>query len=140
MREDINKSNKKFKSGFSSTDTCGCVFCNIDENRIVSKNELVYCIKDDDPITKGHTLIIPTRHAKTYFDLVAAEVIAIFALILNQKKEIENLDKSVTGFNIGINCGEDAGQSVFHCHIHLIPRRKGDVDNPKGGIRNIIQE
>ncbi|MEH6357444.1 MAG: HIT domain-containing protein [Pseudomonadales bacterium] len=115
-----------------------CLFCNIDKDRIIASNELAYVIRDAFPVTEHHTLIIPKRHAATYFDLGQAEVNAINSLLHEQKKLIEELDSSVSGFNIGMNCGEDAGQTVFHCHVHLIPRRKGDVDNPKGGVRHSI--
>lgn len=117
-----------------------CLFCNIDEDRIIASNELAYVIRDGFPVTEYHTLIIPKRHAATYFDLGQAEVNAINSLLHDQKTLIEELDSSVSGFNIGMNCGEDAGQTVFHCHIHLIPRREGDVDKPKGGVRNTIPD
>jgi len=115
-----------------------CLFCNIDEDRIIASNELAYVIRDGFPVTEYHTLIIPKRHAATYFDLGQAEVNAINSLLHDQKTLIEELDSSVSGFNIGMNCGEDAGQTVFHCHVHLMPRRKGDVDKPKGGVRHLI--
>ena len=78
------------------------------------------------------------RHAKDYFELTQAEVNAINQLIREQKALLDQLDKSIDGYNIGMNCGETAGQTVFHCHVHLIPRRKGDVENPRGGIRHLI--
>jgi len=115
-----------------------CLFCNIDKDRIIASNELAYVIRDAFPVTEHHTLIIPKRHAATYFDLGQAEVNAINSLLHEQKRLIEEMDSTVSGFNIGMNCGEDAGQTVFHCHVHLIPRRKGDVDNPKGGVRHSI--
>ena len=83
-------------------------------------------------------MIIPKRHAKTYFDLGQAEVNAINELIHSEREKLEKSDPSISGFNVGINCGEDAGQTIFHCHIHLIPRRNGDVENPKGGVRHTI--
>jgi diadenosine tetraphosphate (Ap4A) HIT family hydrolase len=85
-----------------------------------------------------HSLIIPKRHIQDYFDLTTEELIACDQLIRSLKDEISNSDNSVNGFNIGMNSGETAGQTIFHCHIHLIPRRTGDVDNPRGGVRNII--
>jgi len=117
-----------------------CLFCNIEEKRIVSSNSLAYVIKDGFPVTEGHTLIIPKRHANTYFELGQAEVNAINQLLQVQKSQLEDSDSSITGFNIGMNCGEDAGQTVFHCHVHLIPRRKNDVKNPKGGVRHTIPD
>tara|TARA_B100000953_G_C17888174_1_gene380335 strand:+ start:193 stop:570 length:378 start_codon:yes stop_codon:yes gene_type:complete len=115
-----------------------CLFCNIPTVRIVLENELAYAVRDGYPVTEMHSLIIPKRHIQDYFDLTKEELIACDQLIRSLKDEISNSDNSVNGFNIGINSGETAGQTIFHCHIHLIPRRTGDVDNPRGGVRNII--
>ena len=115
-----------------------CLFCNIPPVRIVLENELAYAVRDGYPVTEMHSLIIPKRHIQDYFDLTTEELIACDQLIRSLKNEISNSDNSVNGFNIGINSGETAGQTIFHCHIHLIPRRTGDVDNPRGGGRNII--
>ena len=91
-------------------------------------------------MTVGHRLVIPKRHAAEYFDLGQPELNAVNQLLTKHKVLIESEDPTVSGFNIGINCGEDAGQTIFHCHIHLIPRRKGDVKEPRGGIRHLIPE
>jgi ATP adenylyltransferase len=118
-----------------------CLFCNLqtdDRERIMEENTLAYAVRDGFPVTKHHTLIIPKRHQLDFFALTQAELNAINALLHSQKKVIEKADSSVEGFNVGMNCGEIAGQSVWHCHVHLIPRRKGDVQHPKGGVRNII--
>tara|TARA_B100000929_G_scaffold283156_1_gene263922 strand:- start:714 stop:1091 length:378 start_codon:yes stop_codon:yes gene_type:complete len=115
-----------------------CLFCNIPTVRIVLENELAYAVRDGYPVTEMHSLIIPKRHIQDYFDLTKEELIACDQLIRSLKDEISNSDNSVNGFNIGMNSGETAGQTIFHCHIHLIPRRTGDVDNPRGGVRNII--
>ena len=115
-----------------------CLFCNIPPVRIILENELAYAVRDGYPVTEMHSLIIPKRHIQDYFDLTTEELIACDQLIRSLKNEISNSDQSVNGFNIGINSGETAGQTIFHCHIHLIPRRTGDVDNPRGGVRNII--
>ncbi len=115
-----------------------CLFCNIPTVRIVLENELAYAVRDGYPVTEMHSLIIPKRHIQDYFDLTKEELIACDQLIRSLKDEISNSDNSVNGFNIGINSGETAGQTIFHCHIHLIPRRTGDVDNPRGGVRNVI--
>ena len=115
-----------------------CLFCNIPPVRIILENELAYAVRDGDPVTEMHSLIIPKRHISDYFDLTKEELIACDQLIRSLKDEISNSDNSVNGFNIGMNSGETAGQTIFHCHIHLIPRRTGDVDNPRGGVRNII--
>jgi hypothetical protein len=118
-----------------------CLFCSVqtdDRKRIVAENELAYVIRDGFPVTQGHTLIIPKRHTPDYFGLVQSEVHAINALMTEQRDLLGLDDRTIEGFNIGMNAGEVAGQTVFHCHIHLIPRRKGDVENPRGGVRHII--
>ena len=102
------------------------------------QNDLAYAIRDGFPVTEMHTLIIPKRHAATYFDLTQAEINATNSLMAQLKSDIEKADTAVTGFNIGMNSGESAGQTIFHCHIHLIPRRNGDVENPRGGVRHLI--
>lgn len=124
---------------YSIRDT-GCLFCEIPEERIIDSNELAYAIHDGYPVTEYHSLVIPKRHVASYFELTRPEVNACNQLVEKIKIEIQEKDKDVTGFNIGINVGEDAGQTIFHCHIHLIPRRKGDINNPKGGVRGVIPE
>lgn len=118
-----------------------CLFCDIqsvDTKRIVAENNLAYAIRDGFAVTKGHTLFIPKRHVKDYFGLVQAEVSAVNLLIAEEKRQLEAEDATIEGFNIGMNCGEVAGQTIFHCHVHLIPRRRGDVENPRGGVRHVI--
>ncbi|MEO1955273.1 MAG: HIT family protein [Gammaproteobacteria bacterium] len=115
-----------------------CLFCNISNERIISENELAYAVRDGFPVTELHTLIIPKRHVKDYFGLTKEELLACDELIKSLKGDISATDSSVSGFNIGMNAGESAGQTVFHCHIHLIPRRSGDVANPRGGVRHLI--
>lgn len=116
----------------------GCLFCELPTGRIVDENELAVAFKDAFPVTDSHTLIIPKRHVADYFDLYAPERNAIEALLQKQKLDIQADDTTVSAFNIGINAGAEAGQTIFHCHIHLIPRRLGDVEDPRGGIRGII--
>jgi diadenosine tetraphosphate (Ap4A) HIT family hydrolase len=87
-----------------------------------------------------HTLVIPKRHVADYFDLYQPELNAIQALLKEQREKTLAADPAVTGFNVGINTGADAGQTIFHVHVHLIPRRKGDVANPRGGVRGVIPE
>lgn len=115
-----------------------CIFCNIPQGRIVAENSLAYAIRDGFPVTQSHTLVIPKRHAEDFFALTEGEILACNQLILDVRQTILDQDPTVHGFNIGMNSGEVAGQTVFHCHIHLIPRRKGDVDNPRGGVRHTI--
>ena len=116
----------------------GCLFCELSKDRIIAENKLAYAVYDGYPVTERHTLIIPKRHTPTYFDLYQPEINACNQLLQEMKTRVEEQDKTVTSFNIGINNGEDAGQTIFHCHIHLIPRRQGDVDTPKGGVRGVI--
>jgi len=115
-----------------------CIFCQLPKDRVVHENEHAVAFYDLYPVTEKHALIIPKKHVEDYFGLTGSELIACDDLLKKLKDEISENDSTVTGFNIGINCGEDAGQTVFHCHIHLIPRRKGDVENPRGGVRHLI--
>ena len=115
-----------------------CVFCNNCAGRIIAENELCFAIRDGFPVTDLHTLIIPKRHVADYFDLHQPELNAIHDLLSRQRQSIMHEDKTVTGFNVGINAGKSAGQTVFHVHIHLIPRRNGDVEEPRGGVRGVI--
>ncbi len=119
----------------------GCLFCDVqisDIKRIVSKNTLAYATRDAFPVTPHHTLIIPKRHVLDYFGLRQSEINAINRLLTDQRDSLQKLDPTIAGFNVGMNCGEAAGQSVFHCHVHLIPRRVGDVPAPRGGVRHVI--
>ena len=115
-----------------------CLFCNIKESGLAKENNLAYASYDSYPVSEGHCLIIPKRHVKDYFDLSNEEIIACNDLIRGIKNEIIKKDSSVKGFNIGSNAGKISGQSILHCHIHLIPRRAGDVENPQGGVRSVI--
>jgi diadenosine tetraphosphate (Ap4A) HIT family hydrolase len=115
-----------------------CLFCKTKESDLICENNLAYASYDTYPVTDLHCLIIPKRHLKNYFELNKEEIIACDELIKKIKKEIEIKDNSVKGFNIGTNSGKVAGQSIMHCHIHLIPRREGDVESPQGGVRSVI--
>ena len=115
-----------------------CLFCNIKESECAYENDLAYASYDSYPVTKLHCLIIPKRHIKDYFELNKNELIACDELIKVIKEEIVNKDQSVEGFNLGTNIGKVSGQSIYHCHFHLIPRREGDVKNPQGGVRSVI--
>ena len=118
----------------------GCIFCEMPSERVIAENELAYAILDAFPVTEGHTLIIPKRHVSDFFSLYQSERNAMQRLLEEQRQNILNADSTVTGFNIGNNVGEDAGQTVMHCHTHLIPRRIGDVEEPTGGVRGVIAE
>ena len=115
-----------------------CLFCNINSKDLVFDNEFAFASFDSYPVSKYHSQIVPKRHILDYFELTNDELLACNDLIKKIKKKIQNEDKTVDGFNIGTNSGVAAGQSIMHCHIHLIPRRKGDVDNPQGGVRGVI--
>jgi diadenosine tetraphosphate (Ap4A) HIT family hydrolase len=115
----------------------GCRFCEL-AAAPVGSNALAYAIRDGNPVTRLHTLIIPKRHVESFFDLHGEEINAVFALLNEIKSNIQHQDATVAGFNIGVNDGEAAGQSVPHVHVHLIPRRRGDVENPRGGVRGVI--
>ena len=115
-----------------------CLFCNIEKSGSAHENDLAYASYDSYPVSEYHCLIIPKRHIKDYFDLSNEELIACNKLIKILKKEITNKDSSVKGFNLGTNIGKVSGQSILHCHFHLIPRREGDVENPQGGVRSVI--
>ena len=115
-----------------------CPFCKIGEHvEVLCKTDIAMAILDSFPISPGHTLVIPKRHIPDYFDLTVEEQNELWQLV-NRCKMILQDRFHPDGFNIGINVGEMAGQSIFHVHIHLIPRYKGDVKNPKGGVRHII--
>ena len=115
-----------------------CLFCNVNEREYTIDNQLAYVSYDTYPVSKLHCLIIPKRHIKDYFNLTDDELLACNNLINKMKDEIKSKDPTVEGFNLGTNIGKVSGQSIFHCHFHLIPRRKKDVDNPQGGVRSVI--
>ena len=115
-----------------------CLFCNVKESGYAHENDLAYASYDSYPVSNHHCLIIPKRHINDYFDLTKNELIACDELIKIIKNEVVVKDQSVKGFNLGTNIGKVSGQSIFHCHIHIIPRREGDVENPQGGVRSVI--
>ena len=118
-----------------------CIFCNKTNCKVISSTKHFFIIRDTAyPVTKLHTLIITNRHVDDFFDLTKDEMIDLDKVLKEQKKELKNLDKEISAFNVGVNIGKDAGQSIMHCHIHLIPRRKGDVEDPRGGVRGVIPE
>lgn len=135
---DMTRSATKPRAGESyDARAGGCRFCRL-MAAPVGSNALAYAIRDGNPVTPLHTLIIPRRHVEDFFDLQGGERNALFALLDEMKSDIQQRDARVEGFNVGINNGEVAGQSVPHVHVHLIPRRRGDVENPRGGVRGVI--
>ena len=115
-----------------------CIFCDYShsKDKHIAENELAFAIYDTYPVNKGHALIIPKRHFKDFFDATKEEINAIYDL-LQEVKVIVEKEYKPDAFNIGINIGEAAGQTIMHLHVHLIPRYKGDVENPRGGVRNL---
>lgn len=126
----------KAQAWTAEAENTGCVFCaSRDDQSVILRNELSFAIRDTTPVTAMHTLVLPYRHAETYFDLAEPELAAANDLLRRLRSEILDADPLVRGFNVGANVGVASGQSIFHCHIHLIPRRDGDVPKPLGGVR-----
>lgn len=115
-----------------------CVFCTMPEGQMVLARRLAYAVYDTTPVTPLHMLVLPRRHVASYFELKTTERRAIEELLALARTMILTKDEAVLGFNIGINIGAVAGQTIFHCHYHLIPRRIDDVANPRGGVRAVI--
>ena len=116
----------------------GCVFCDrLAAGDLEAENELAAAFPDAFPLTRGHTLVVPRRHEAKYFALSAAEQTAMWRLVNTVRARVEG-ELHPDGYNLGVNVGQAAGQTVGHVHIHLIPRYAGDVDDPRGGIRWII--
>lgn len=113
-----------------------CIFCQRDRP-ILAQTKLSVAFLDSFPVSNGHTLAIPKRHVVSIWDLTSEEYTDVFDLV-RQVKDVLQKKFEPQGFNIGVNCGDAAGQSVFHAHIHIIPRYTGDVPSPRGGVRNII--
>ena len=113
-----------------------CVFCSLEVNDILVQNEMAQAIFDKFPVNEGHVLIVPRRHVASLFDLTPEEVMSIWRLV-EQVKEMLNNRFHPDGFNVGVNEGAAAGQTIFHLHVHVIPRYYGDVPDPRGGIRKI---
>ncbi len=117
-----------------------CPFCQLEDGRQpIAENELAFALYDKHPVSDGHTLLLPRRHVPDYFNLTPAEQRAIWAMA-NDIRQLLIDQFQPDGFNVGINCGEVAGQTVFHAHVHLIPRYAGDVESPRGGVRGVKPE
>jgi ATP adenylyltransferase len=115
-----------------------CPFCHLPSDRIVRERNSCFVVRDIFPVTPGHSLIIPKRHVASYRDLSEDEWQVVLALAREESAELIKNDPSIEGFNLGINDGAVAGQTIFHVHVHLIPRRIGDVIKPRGGVRGVI--
>jgi diadenosine tetraphosphate (Ap4A) HIT family hydrolase len=116
-----------------------CAFCTIECGRVVASNSLAFAIRDGYPVSPGHTLAIPNRHVGSFFDLSPQEQEALFDLIRNQKRALD-AEFCPDAFNVGINDGPAAGQTVPHVHVHLIPRYRSDVADPRGGVRWVLAD
>lgn len=112
-----------------------CLFC--EKKDYILENEMGYAVFDENPVNQGHMLIIPKKHVKDFFESDSVMRHELFAL-LDQAKSLLDKQYHPDGYNIGMNCGEMAGQSIMHLHIHLIPRYEGDIENPKGGVRGVL--
>lgn len=116
-----------------------CLFCCLPESRVLLRNETAIVVRDAFPVTPGHTLVIPMRHVESFFETSAEERAAMFELLDAAKQQLQT-EFTPAGFNIGINDGAAAGQTIRHLHMHLIPRYAGDRPDPRGGVRWIIPE
>jgi diadenosine tetraphosphate (Ap4A) HIT family hydrolase len=114
-----------------------CPFCDAPEDRVFAQNQLAIALWDGYPVSPGHALIIPRRHIPSFFDATEPEQSALIALV-NAARPLIDQRHRPDGYNVGINIGAAAGQTVFHLHIHVIPRFLGDVDEPRGGVRHVI--
>lgn len=116
-----------------------CLFCNYDKKEYILENELAFGIYDKFPVNEGHILIIPKRHFDDFFFATEEEILAMYSLA-KEARELLNKKLKPDGFNIGVNVGYYGGQTVMHLHMHIIPRYKGDIENPKGGIRRLKKQ
>jgi diadenosine tetraphosphate (Ap4A) HIT family hydrolase len=121
----------------SASSSNACPFCSIPLSRVIDANDLALAIEDAFPVRPGHTLVVSRRHVESFFDLTSEEVAALVALLHRARARLDRTHHP-DGYNIGINVGRAAGQTVMHLHIHLIPRATGDVAEPRGGVRNVI--
>lgn len=117
-----------------------CPFCEVPRDRLVAEDGPCFAVHDRYPVSAGHALLLPRRHVTSFRDLTAEEWTAIHRLAAAIAKRLQREDPSVQGFNLGINDGPAAGQTIPHAHVHLIPRRSGDVRRPRGGVRGVIPD
>lgn len=123
----------------TSDDSLDCPFCAIDPSSVYAANDLAFALADNFPVNPGHTLIVPRRHIVSLFEATEEERAALFDL-LDEARQKLLAERNPDGFNIGINDGAAAGQTVFHLHIHLIPRYVGDCEDPRGGVRKLFPD
>ena len=115
-----------------------CVFCCLPAEKIIMENQRALAFYDHYPVNPGHTLVIPRRHVETLFEASLEDVDAMTRLIFQVKNLLQETFNP-DGFNVGVNVGRAAGQTVFHLHVHIIPRYHGDVEDPRGGVRKVIR-
>ena len=116
--------------------TTDCIFCSIPETEILAENKLALAFLDKFPSNGGHTLIVPKRHVASLFEATTEEMTSIWELLREVKRKLDERF-APGGYNVGVNVGEAAGQTVLHLHVHVIPRYQGDVPDPRGGIRRL---
>ncbi|WP_372527103.1 HIT family protein [Piscinibacter sp.] len=121
------------------TENAVCPFCALPEGRVLFRNATAVAVRDAYPVTRGHTLVIPVRHVASFFDATSAEREAMLALLDMAKEQLQS-EFGPAGYNIGINDGAAAGQTIGHLHLHLIPRYAGDRSDPRGGVRWVIPD
>ena len=114
----------------------GCIFCTLPPEAVILQNDLAVAIYDKYPVNPGHVLVIPRRHFPTFFEATDEEILAVYRLIREVRALLDE-QYSPDGYNIGVNNGACAGQTVWHMHVHVIPRFTGDVDHPRGGVRRV---
>ncbi|MHC1789006.1 HIT domain-containing protein [Solidesulfovibrio sp.] len=134
-----NKEDTDYRTMVQDDAVPGCPFCyDAARSRVVEEFDSVFAIPDGYPVSAGHQLVITKRHTPDWFAMTQAERNDADSLLRILKNRLAEDDNTITGFNIGMNSGASAGQTVFHVHIHLIPRREGDTENPRGGVRGVI--
>jgi diadenosine tetraphosphate (Ap4A) HIT family hydrolase len=128
--------------GFLDSRTRRCVFCQViaDSELETHPYETVTILPDAYPVTQGHHLVVTVRHVPDFFEMSGPEVTQAHAALHELRRRLQQADPSIIGFNVGMNCGKAAGQTIMHAHIHLIPRRAGDTPNPQGGVRGVVPE
>jgi diadenosine tetraphosphate (Ap4A) HIT family hydrolase len=117
-----------------------CFFCDFPQEEEKRDYGAFFAVADANPVTLGHVMIISKAHAETWFDLDEKQHTELDRVIVAEKEYLLKRDSTITGFNLGMNCGKSAGQTCMHFHCHLIPRRKGDMEDPRGGVRGVIPE
>lgn len=140
-RAKSNKDDTDFRNNGTQEKDSDCLFCSEElGSQSIEENDSVFAVMDNYQVTEGHMLIIPKRHTLDFFSMDSKERRDAEDLIRYLRNKLQEEDPSIRGFNVGVNCGESAGQTVMHAHIHLIPRRDGDTPNPRGGVRGVVPD